>query len=118
VVYRKPDAERTHEERHRTHEARRRSTRERVAWLAIEIGRIDALLGEWSTAVPDGAPAPPEAVDLMLDKEALETELRALASAADQTGPLEPVEPLGPPGPSPSLGRAVVRWLGGRRQAG
>jgi hypothetical protein len=115
VVYRKPDAERTHEERHRTHEERRGWTRERVAWLAREIGRIDALIGEWSSGVPDGAPAPPEAVSLMLDKEALATELRALACAEDPSGT---AGLLGPPGPSPSLVRAVVRWLGGRRQAG
>ena len=97
VAYREADAE-------RTRDLAREVTRERIAWIAGEIGRFDALIGDWSTRVPDGTPAPPQAFALMVKKEELEAELRALAGA------LEPVASIGP-----SLFRTFLNWLTGRR---
>jgi hypothetical protein len=97
VAYREPDGE-------RTREVSLEMQRERAFWLIGEIGRLDGLIGEWSMRVPDGTPAPPEALALMAEKERLETEFRALASA---------LEPAAAPGPS--VVRTLLRRLIGRR---
>ena len=80
------------------------ATRERVAWVLREIERLEGLIGDWSTRVPDGTPAPPQALALMVEKEKLATELHTIA------GLLEPVAPRGP-----SLLRKLLDRLAGRR---
>lgn len=113
VTYRKPDAQRTAEQIHEWTREATRQRGERIAWLVVEIGRLDGLIGEWSSRVPDGTPAPPQALALMVEKENLEAELRSLAGAPSYAvrtaGEVQPVVPAGA-----SLPRRLLSWLTGR----
>ena len=56
------------------------AARERIAWIASEISRLDAEIGSWARLVPDGTPAPAPAIALMVERERLYDELHLLAA--------------------------------------
>lgn len=88
MPYRSPDRDRTTEALREDDARRVMWVRERIGWVAGEIGRLDRLIGEASTRIPSGRRAPPEVVALMAEKESRQSDLHALAW---MVGPRYPV---------------------------
>ena len=54
----------------------------RVPELVAEVSALDVAIGQWSVSVPEGTSAPPYVVAMMTRRDALLSDLRALAAYA------------------------------------